>query len=98
MGWVVRKIAHMTEYALLYILTFRVLSLYIPTNRVWKLSVMFCLIHASLDEYHQTYIPGRTGTVKDIGIDMLGVMIGLGLQQVLSFKNRYEQLTRKHVE
>ena len=33
-------------------------------------------VYAVLDEYHQSLVPGRTSTFKDVLIDMIGVLIG----------------------
>ncbi len=74
-GWIVRKIAHMTEYAILFVLNFRIISLYRPPHQSLLLSVASCLVFALSDEFHQTLIPGRTGTLADVGIDMTGVLV-----------------------
>lgn len=33
---------------------------------------LFVLLSAALDEFHQSFIPGRGPSVKDVGIDMMG--------------------------
>ena len=35
--------------------------------------------YAASDEFHQSYVPGRTGQVSDVFIDTSGGAIGLGL-------------------
>ena len=40
------------------------------------LSVLIGFIYACLDEFHQSFIPGRTPLFTDILIDTLGVIVG----------------------
>lgn len=65
----VRKIAHMTEYFILGIILVLLGRAY-----QWKSLkiVLLCLLFALLDEIHQLWIPGRAGSILDVGIDMLG--------------------------
>jgi hypothetical protein len=37
------------------------------------ISMIFCVVFALVDEYHQTFIPGRGGTWTDVGFDCIGV-------------------------
>jgi VanZ family protein len=49
----------------------------------WRLLLLFFVMaHAGVTEQLQTYIPGRTGRVRDVCLDHLGVLVGL----VLSWK------------
>ena len=65
----VRKAAHMTEYFLLAVaISF---PLYVYGVRGF----------AGLDEYHQSFVDSRTPSVKDVGIDSIGAMIGVLLVQ-----------------
>ena len=38
---------------------------------------MLIVLHALLDEYHQSFVPSRTGSLYDSGIDIAGGLIGL---------------------
>ena len=71
----VRKTAHFTEYAVLALLAARALrtSGLAALRRSWWL-VAFALVAAvSLtDEYHQSFLPSRTGTIYDSYLDMTG--------------------------
>jgi len=70
---ILRKIAHITEYFILFFLWFRALD----KDRkkiVW--ATIFSLAYAFLDEYHQTFILDRQGCFRDVGIDSLGILIG----------------------
>lgn len=41
--------------------------------------------YAGLDEYHQSFVPGRTAELKDVFIDSLGIIAGVGVYRVLLF-------------
>ena len=86
----VRKLAHMTEYAILEVLSY--LFLYqvtrrklIRINRIVTATVgslVMSFIYACLDEYHQTFVPNRVGSFADVLIDMRGVLAGLIISTV----------------
>ncbi len=72
----VRKAAHMMEFA---ILTFAVwFALVFWTNSAKMLyfsTVVFCVIYAASDEFHQLFVKGRAGRISDVLIDSTGVVI-----------------------
>jgi VanZ family protein len=67
---VLRKLAHMAEYALLAALLLRALA------GPW-LAFLISLAYAASDELHQHFVRGRAGTPRDGAIDALGALIGL---------------------
>lgn len=76
-NFVIRKSAHFTEYLILAILTFNVLSLYpLAMRKKIIICILFGLLYAISDEYHQIYVSGRTAQLRDIIIDFMGVLIG----------------------
>jgi len=75
---IVKKGGHMTGYALLAIACF--LALYYDNKNVARstiLSLCITIIYAALDEYHQSFTPGRTPSVMDVGIDAAGAILGI---------------------
>ena len=78
----VRKAAHMTEYFLLAIAISFPLYVY-EVRGVWLmiLAGIVCVGFAGLDEYHQSFVGGRTPAVKDVLIDSSGAFIGILLVQ-----------------
>ena len=79
---VLRKAAHIFEFAVLAILLLRVglrKERKIKRKYVYLVALVFGLIYAVLDEYHQTFVIGREGSVKDVLIDSLGVILGTGV-------------------
>ena len=69
----VRKGAHMGAYfiltALLLLAVWRLISS--PVRRA-AVATGLCALLAGLDEFHQTFVPGRNGQVRDVFIDMAG--------------------------
>ena len=39
------------------------------------LAVIFAISYAVLDEWHQTWVLGRSGNARDVMIDSIGVLI-----------------------
>ena len=70
---IVRKSAHFIEYTVLGFFTARGFKL--SKKSPW-FSVLASAVYASTDEFHQTFIPGRSGEVGDILIDTAGATLG----------------------
>lgn len=72
-NFIVRKVAHFTEYMILAYLVFNVLEFYCESKKkVIIYSILFVFIYASSDEIHQYFVPGRECAFRDIVIDTLG--------------------------
>jgi VanZ family protein len=67
---VVKKGGHILAYAILAFLLRRN-GLSLPT------AVAIAAIYAVSDEYHQTFVPGRTGRALDVVIDGVGITLGV---------------------
>jgi VanZ family protein len=71
---IIRKCGHFTEYFILSILVLRGIRAGRREARiVWAvaaITVVAC--YASLDEFHQTFVPGRTPAVADVLLDTIG--------------------------
>lgn len=79
----VRKGAHMSEYALLCWATALPMLVYRVPHRLRRLGTpLFCALIAVSDEFHQSFVPGRTAALRDVGIDLLGAMVALGLLEL----------------
>jgi VanZ family protein len=75
---VVRKCAHLTEYAILAALLFRAFRQSQPrVGRVLAMSFALAAVYAALDEFHQSYVASRTGSPWDVLIDCAGALAGL---------------------
>jgi VanZ family protein len=75
---IIRKSAHLTEYAILGALMCRAMT--DPGERVSRTTLLralgCCAAYALLDEAHQTFVPSRTGSGIDVLIDTTGATIG----------------------
>jgi VanZ family protein len=81
-GWdlILRKAAHMTEYALLTFLWWRALNGTARTpKRALALAFAISVAYAATDEFHQTFVTGRHGSPLDVLIDATGAAIGAAL-------------------
>jgi VanZ family protein len=71
---VVRKLAHMAEYGLLFLLWLRALG----ANR-GLVAALLTLGYAATDELHQSFVEGRNGTPVDVLVDAAGIAIAAAL-------------------
>lgn len=76
---IVRKSAHLIEYAILGALTLRAL-MPVGVQRVPRATVArtlaYCAAYALLDEAHQALVPSRTGSGVDVLVDVVGATTG----------------------
>jgi VanZ family protein len=83
--WVVvgRKLGHVTGYAMLTALW--AWALQGVVRRPVLAAVCIALAYAGTDEFHQTFVRGRTGTPVDVGIDAIGMAIAALLIRMRRF-------------
>jgi VanZ family protein len=68
----VAKAGHVCTYALL-----SALAGFMPAGWRSQAALRLLLVcHGAATEYLQTFVPGRTGSVRDVGLDAAGVMLG----------------------
>ena len=101
----IRKTAHAAEYAVLGMLWLswirqrtrrksRTGFFYLPHGAAisaWILSVMY----AATDEFHQRFIPERSGEIKDVGVDALGALIGILVLTCIFFSKASRRQQKK---
>lgn len=74
---VIRKGAHVTEYAILACAVAFHLYVWGKRRKInILLSVVISAFYAMTDEIHQLYIPGRSGELRDVIIDTSGALAG----------------------
>lgn len=75
----VRKVGHLSEYAMLGItVAFALIYCHrLRGRRLYLVSIGFCVLYASSDEFHQFFTPGRSPMITDVGIDTFGAIIGI---------------------
>ena len=67
-----RKVAHVSEYALLLALWWRALATRMSDGRAVALALAITVSYSITDEFHQTFVGGRSGRPLDVGIDLIG--------------------------
>jgi VanZ family protein len=77
MNFTVRKLGHLTEYGVFGVLAFRAFR---GERRGWSMrwamaALASALLVASIDEWHQTLVPGRTGAITDVLLDVSAAAI-----------------------
>jgi VanZ family protein len=75
-----RKLAHLTEYAILSSLLY--VSLQKGGPLAWRARtalgcVLIAGVYSVTDEFHQLFVPGRTASLIDCGIDTVGASLGM---------------------
>jgi VanZ family protein len=90
MHFVIRKCGHLTEYFILSLLILRGIRAGRSGWRwTWVLATILLIsAYASLDEFHQSFVPGRTAAVTDVMIDTAGGAAAQVLAALLFFWGR----------
>lgn len=74
----IRKLAHATEYAVFAML---LCGAWMDKRRKKALSALYAwataAVYAATDEFHQLFVPGRSGQVKDVLLDSCGAAVGV---------------------
>ncbi len=81
--FLIRKAAHVTEYAILGVLLWRALRRGLPIpgwsweRKTAAVAWSLATLYAATDEIHQSFVPSRTGQIQDVLIDSGGAALGL---------------------
>jgi len=71
---VLRKLGHVTGYLILTLLGVRALRRSGVAAAV-PVAGVAALLYAASDEWHQSFVPGRTATPRDVAIDAVGICL-----------------------
>jgi VanZ family protein len=90
----IRKMGHVTEYFVLSLLILRGIRAGKPGIHLgWTLvAIATVACYAALDEFHQSFVPGRTAAVSDVLIDTAG---GIVAQIVVALVVLFGDIRRK---
>ena len=89
--FIVRKAAHMSEYAILAMLLYMFFK-ESGYRDAFLVALMGSMIYACTDEFHQLFSVGRSGRWQDVGIDTAGAFLGLCLQQgIFIYMQKYKK-------
>ena len=74
----IRKMAHATEYAILGMLMSGAVYAYgVCGKKVVRYAWILATIYAATDEFHQLFVPGRSGQLRDVLLDSTGAAVGI---------------------
>lgn len=90
-----RKVAHASEYFIFTILILIALkNSGVKGYKKFIIALVICFIYACTDEYHQTFVNGRTGQFSDTLIDTFGGFISCLMYTIMMKINK---IRKKHV-
>jgi len=80
-----RKLGHITAYGILYLLWFRNFQGHLRhTSKLSFLgALVLCLLIASLDETHQALLPSRSGSLRDVVLDITGAALAAAVNGII---------------
>lgn len=78
-NFVVRKGAHFTEYFILYMFLYNALKDNFSFKKALIFSIMGVFLYASSDEFHQSFVPERGPSFRDVLVDTSGGILGLAV-------------------
>ncbi|MDF2907049.1 MAG: hypothetical protein K0R34_2370 [Herbinix sp.] len=74
---IIRKSAHFIEYACLAVAIFFHFTVLMTGIRAGLgLSILITAVYAATDEFHQTFVNGRSGQISDVLLDSCGAAAG----------------------
>jgi VanZ family protein len=90
LNFAIRKAAHFSEYLIMSFLWYRAGQ---SGRKEWRwssalLALGVCLVLASADEFHQTFLLSRTGAFRDVLLDFSGALC---MQLVIAWRVRRAQ-------
>jgi VanZ family protein len=87
----ISNLAHIPAYGLLTFLWLRSFNAG-PGHKpmlMW-LVIAGLILFAVIDEYRQSFVPGRTGSLPDFGLDMIGMVLGVVLHSKFYLRQKPE--------
>ncbi len=101
----IRKLGHLAEYGMLAVTVAFPLYMY-HHNRRWSLILWcegICIFYAGTDEFHQLFVPERSGQFMDVLIDGIGGFAGILFFRIIIIliykfqKSKTDKLTKESV-
>ena len=76
--FIVKKTAHIVEYAILSLTIYRALTLEgVGKKRAGIYSIIFSIFYGFTDEFHQSFTPGREPRLRDTVFDTIGAVLAI---------------------
>ena len=89
---VISNLGHIPAYGLLTFLWLKAFDRRKSKSRFFKVNALIfisLLLFAVSDEIHQSFVPGRSPSCIDVGLNITGILFGLG---IFSAKGRFDFL------
>ena len=90
-----RKAAHVSEYAVLAVLLYRAfVHTVFRSRRALSAGIVLlsCAAYAASDEFHQSFVPSRTATLRDVMIDLCGATLAVLCYWLIATRDRKPRL------
>ena len=94
---IISNLAHIPAYALLTFLWLKSFAGATSKNltAIGFLILTGIVIFAITDEIHQAFVPGRTASFMDIGLDLIGIFFGLWTFKIFGIFTREMKFGRR---
>jgi VanZ family protein len=87
-NFIVRKLGHFTEYAILYLALYHAMKESFKSKTALLASIVILFFYASSDEIHQYFVPGRACRMRDVLIDTSGGAFAMAIIYFKKLRNR----------
>ena len=87
-NFIIRKLGHFTEYAILYLVLHHAMKESFKSKTALLTSLVILFFYASSDEIHQYFVPGRACRVRDVLIDTCGGTFAMLIIYFKKLRNR----------
>jgi VanZ family protein len=80
-------ILHTIEFALLFLLFYRALNngIFAKLGKKYLyIAMILSMVYGFLDEFHQSFVPARDASLKDIIMDIVGTLTGVLIAVIIS--------------
>jgi VanZ family protein len=85
--FLLRKLGHIGEYAVLTVVLSWAFHMYTGSRlRAWLLAALAAALYGVSDEWHRSWVVGRHGAFRDVGIDALGIAASYALAPRQAFE------------
>lgn len=82
-----KKGGHAIGYALLGLAYYYALPPRLAVGYRWVVALLMAILFALSDEYHQSFVQGRTSSLRDVAIDTIGAAVALTFGAIYSSSN-----------
>lgn len=70
-----RKLGHISEFGVLFLLLRFALRKHLELKKATLGAVLLAVLYAASDEWHQSFVPGRSACIEDVMLDSSAVLV-----------------------